>query len=188
MLFVGGFRHRPNIDAMTWFIDSVWPRVQAAVPGAKLNIVGPDPPREILGRASDAISVAGAISDEALVGLYASNQVAIAPMRFGAGVKGKVIEALSHGVPVVSTSFGVQGVKGASDFVAICDDAEPFARAITAILNDFETGRGRALAGLDFLARTCSEAAARQIMALDIPELANPATPGARAMKEPAAS
>src|SRR5262249_37498082 len=110
LLFVGGFRHSPNIDAMTWFVGEIWPRVLAAVPDAGLFIAGPTPRQAIKDLASDSVAVIGATSDEDLMRRYNDVTAAIVPLRFGAGVKGKLLEALSLGTPVVTTSVGIQGL------------------------------------------------------------------------------
>jgi glycosyltransferase involved in cell wall biosynthesis len=147
--------------------------VVAAVPSARLCIVGSSPPPEILALAGPAVTVTGGVSTEALNGLYAAAQVAIVPLRFGAGVKGKIFEALSFGTPVVSTSIGAQGLTGvAPQIMAVGDTTQAFAAAVAAILRDTSPAMARALAGLEFLERHASEAAARNALAPDVPEMA----------------
>jgi GT2 family glycosyltransferase/glycosyltransferase involved in cell wall biosynthesis len=172
LLFVGGFRHRPNVDGMLWFTREVWPVIVAAVPHASLGIAGSFPPPEIEALADDTITVTGAISDGVLRQLYLSSQVAIVPLRFGGGVKGKLLEALSYGTPIVTTSIGVQGVPGVPALVDVCDAAENFAAAVIGILKDPGSRLPRVLGGLDLIQATASEAAARRVLGQDVPQLA----------------
>lgn len=171
LMFIGGYRHRPNVDAMLWFTSEIWPRVQAADPGACLCIAGSFPPPEIEALSGPNIVVTGAISDETLRQIYLATQVVIVPLRFGAGVKGKVMEAASYARPIISTSVGVQGLAGAESFVTVRDSAEEFADAVIAALSDPDAQVRNALIGLDFVAATASEDAARRVFAADIPEL-----------------
>lgn len=136
VLFVGGFSHAPNLDAVRWFIQDIWPRVIAAAPDARFHVVGSNPPEELrmLG-AVPGVVVHGYVPDTAPFLDRAS--VSVAPLRYGAGMKGKVNEALAAGVPVVTTSFGAQGLGLVPGVHAIVtDDAEAFAAAIVALLQD----------------------------------------------------
>jgi glycosyltransferase involved in cell wall biosynthesis len=145
-LFVGGFRHGPNIDGMRWFLRSIWPVFHTAVPDGGLSVAGQDPER--LGAASEAgVAILGHVPD--LRPLYAAARVSVAPLRHGAGVKGKIVESLAHGVPVVTTSIGAEGMgltEGTD--VLVADDAEDFASLMVALWRDealwtrlSETGR-----------------------------------------------
>src|SRR5690606_22523285 len=120
--FVGGFGHAPNADGVGWFLSEVWPLVQDGAPGLRLMIVGADPAPEILAQACDGVEIAGSVSEEALDAAYRRARLAIAPLRFGAGVKGKVLEALRHGVPCVTTTVGAQGLEAAAA-LRVADDA-----------------------------------------------------------------
>jgi glycosyltransferase involved in cell wall biosynthesis len=97
--------------------------------------------------------------------------VSIVPLRYGAGVKGKVFEALSQGMPLVTTSTGVQGINGAAKFAEICDTADAFSSAVIEILHNPKSRVEKILAGLDFLDAAASEKAAQEILALDVPEI-----------------
>lgn len=130
MLFVGGFRHTPNVDGIRWFVHDVVPRLRAAGKRFHLNIVGANPPIDVLRLAGPDIAVLGFVADDRLVQLYASADMVVAPLRYGAGVKGKVVEAMAHGVPVVTTPVGAQGLDDASSMLFVAADAEGLARAI----------------------------------------------------------
>ena len=110
LLFVGGFNHPPNKDAMKWFLDDVYP--QLSTHNIALTIVGSLVPDFIFKYKEqfENITILSDISAEALDRLYARSRVAIAPLLSGAGVKGKVIEAMAKGVPVVGTDIAFEGM------------------------------------------------------------------------------
>lgn len=129
LLFVGGFNHAPNRDGLLWFCSAVWPQLNTNFKAA-LSVAGSNADAQILALSGDGIDVLGFVSDEELLRLYARADVVVAPLRYGAGVKGKVIEAMARGVPVVTTSVGAQGIQDASEMLLIADDADAFAAAI----------------------------------------------------------
>jgi O-antigen biosynthesis protein len=136
LLFVGGFWHVPNGDAVLWFVEHVWPRIRAEAPEVVFRIVGADPTPEVLAlRRLPGIEVVGYVPD--LTPYFDSARVFVAPLRFGAGMKGKVGQSLVHGLPVVSTAVGAEGmslVDGAHLLMA--DTAEEFAEAVLSLLDD----------------------------------------------------
>ncbi len=151
VLFVAGFRHPPNVDAATWFVAEVMPLLRARRPGVRLALVGSSPTDEVLALAGDDIEVTGFVSDAELERWYARSRVAIAPLRFGGGMKGKVLEALRHGVPCVTTSTGVQGLGAASGFMQGIDDARAMADRIETLLADDAEWQRVSTEGLAFL-------------------------------------
>jgi GT2 family glycosyltransferase len=136
LLFVGGFGHPPNVDAALWFVREVLPILWIKYPTLTFYCVGSFPPSELQELADDRIRVTGYVTEEALTRLYQSARVSIVPLRYGGGVKGKLVEALWHGLPVVSTSSGIQGLPDAGKFVSVADTAEDFADVIEALLMD----------------------------------------------------
>ncbi len=108
LLFVGNFAHNPNIDAMLYFCSQVFPQVQQYLPAVKLFIVGNHPPEEIRRLAGPNIVVTGYVPD--LQVYYQKCRVDVAPLRFGAGMKGKISEAMAAGLPVVTTTIGAEGM------------------------------------------------------------------------------
>ena len=150
LLFVGGFAHPPNIDAITWFCREVLPKAQAAGRELALTIVGSKAGAEVKALERPGVNVRGFVSEEELLRLYAETDIVIAPLRYGAGVKGKVIEAMARGVPVVTTDVGAQGIDGADQLLFIANTAETLAAAVIAA-TDHAAARQRAGASLDFI-------------------------------------
>lgn len=136
IVFVGGFRHPPNVDAVLWFVAEVWPKIAARLPDAVFHCIGGDLPPEIEALASvPGVRVHGYVPD---IRPYMDGAlIAVAPLRYGAGVKGKVNLSMAHGQPVVATSCAVEGMhlRNGED-VLIADDASAFAEAVIRIHND----------------------------------------------------
>ena len=145
IIFVAGFGHPPNEDAAIWFVEHILPKVQAAVPDACVSIVGSNPTDTVRALAAPHVAIFADVSDADLTAAYDRARVAVVPLRCGAGVKRKVVEALRRGVPLVTTTVGVQGLPGLSSVVAVADDADAFAAAVVVLLqHDFEwEQRGR---------------------------------------------
>ncbi len=138
VIFVAGFGHPPNIDAANWFVENVWGDVLSDAPGTKLYLVGSNPTDSVLALASNTIIVTGYVSDNELINYYLSTKVAIAPLRFGGGMKGKVVEAIVYGIPLVTTHIGIQGLSGASDIVKVTSSPGMMAKYIVNLLKDKE--------------------------------------------------
>uniref|UniRef100_A0A7C4VRE8 Glycosyltransferase n=1 Tax=Desulfatirhabdium butyrativorans TaxID=340467 RepID=A0A7C4VRE8_9BACT len=136
ILFVAGFAHPPNVDGAVWFVTEILPLVHARMEGIHVYLVGSNPSEEVLKLASKDITVTGFVSDEELERFYNRSRVAVAPPRFGAGVKGKVIEALRFGLPIVTTTTGLQGLAHMSDCIAVADDPHSFAEHVLHLLTD----------------------------------------------------
>ncbi len=182
LLFVGGFSHRPNVDGILWFVDQVWPMVKERLPKTKLTIAGSNPLPEIVKLASDDIKVVGFVSDETLAQLYDEVDAAIAPLRFGAGVKGKVLEALSVGTPIVITSVAAQGIPDIRDVCPVTDTAEAFAEAVIALLESRSLRVSTSRNGQDLIRRHFSIDAVRDVFSRDIPEIRLPSANAAPPM------
>ncbi len=108
IVFVGGFKHPPNIDAALWLARDIMPLVTGEVPEARLVIIGGDAPEELCALASTTVHVTGFVP--ALEPYFARARLSIAPLRYGAGVKGKIVNSLQAGVPVVTTAVGNEGI------------------------------------------------------------------------------
>ena len=151
LMFVGGFSHTPNVDGVVWFVTNVMPILREHDSRFRLTIAGSNPTQAILDLANADIEIVGRVSDEQLRALYADAGMSIAPLRYGSGVKGKVIEALGNGTPLVTTTIGAQGVPRAADIMGVADDAPGFAAAIIDIATDRAMARQRASAALKFI-------------------------------------
>lgn len=133
VLFVAGFDRAPNVDAARWLVRSILPQVGAE---AHLKLVGSNPAEDVRKLAGRQVEVTGYVSDEQLLAAYARARVAVVPLRMGAGMKGKVIEALHHGLPLVTTPVGAQGLEGLDAVATVSDDEAVLARAIRTLLED----------------------------------------------------
>jgi len=136
LLFVGGFSHPPNADAVLWFVREIWPKVKQHLPGAAFQIAGAAAPHEVLSLASEDVKVLGFVSDERLAELYRTSRLVVIPLRYGAGVKGKTVEAMAHGVPVVCTSWGVEGMTGVEEILDPLQYRTPLEDGIAALYHD----------------------------------------------------
>ncbi len=135
LVFVGGFKHAPNVDAMQYFCREVMPLITAARPLARLKIIGSHPPQVIHDLAGEHVDVLGYVPETAphLQSAY----ISVAPLRYGGGMKGKVGEAMSYGLPVVTTSFGAEGFGlTPGEDLLIGDTAESFAAQVITLLDD----------------------------------------------------
>nr|WP_051197606.1 glycosyltransferase [Butyrivibrio sp. MB2005] len=136
ILFVGGFGHPPNEDAVNWFATEIWPDVRKEL-GISFHIVGSKAtPRIEKLSGKDGIILEGFVSEERLMELYDTCKLVVVPLRYGAGVKGKVIEALYYGAPMVTTSVGTEGIPDVEDIIEVADDAKQFANMVISLYND----------------------------------------------------
>ncbi|MBO6766657.1 glycosyltransferase, partial [Maricaulis sp.] len=165
--FLGGFGHPPNVDAVDWFLDEVWPRVRAVDGKAEFALAGskmPDRYKRLDGR--DGISVLGFV--ESLPDYFNRIRLSVVPLRVGAGAKGKVAASLAAGVPCVSTSVGVEGMQlEAGREIAVADTAEALAAQILQVFEDEAEWRRYREEGLAYADRITSRRALRaQILAM----------------------
>jgi len=133
--FVGGFYHAPNVDAVQFLVREIIPRVRAARPDVSLAIVGSDMPAEIYALERPGVRPVGHVPD--LESWLSSWRVFVAPLRFGAGVKGKITHAMSVGLPAVTTSLGAEGTGFRhGDEIMIADTPATFAAAVLSLYED----------------------------------------------------
>jgi GT2 family glycosyltransferase/glycosyltransferase involved in cell wall biosynthesis len=158
VLFVGGYRHGPNVDAALWLLREVMPLVWHELPRLVCTLVGSHMPDELRALGSLRVEVPGQVPD--LAPLYHQRRVAVAPLRFGAGIKGKVLEAFAAGRPCVMTTIAAEGLALPGPLAALVhDDAEGLARAIVALHHDDGRCALAADAGRQLIATGYSEAA-----------------------------
>ena len=173
MMLVAGFRHRPNVDAALWLVTQVMPRIKAQMPNLTLILAGSSPPPEVTALQSEDVIVTGYVSDGLLRRLYSTTTVIVAPLRFGGGVKGKIIEAMRFGVPVATTTAGSQGMVGWEAYLEVGDTPEKFADSVLRLLHSADLRQQRALYALDYIEHEYSYSAVVRRMAEDIPELSS---------------
>jgi glycosyltransferase involved in cell wall biosynthesis len=142
LVFSGTLDFRPNVDAVTWFVREVLPRMRARRPDARLLVVGKRPAPALQRLADEgALLLTGELSD--VRPYLAGAAVYVVPMRIGGGVRLKLLEALALELPVVSTSMGAEGLSGlhAGTHCLLADDAPGFAEATLRLLDDAALGR-----------------------------------------------
>ena len=149
LLFVGSYRHPPNVDAALWLASEILPRVRARLPDVVLNLVGGDAPDEVVALGGlPGVRFHGYVPD--LLPLLEGARVGVAPLRYGAGVKGKVNQSLAHGQPMVATLCAVEGMHLVhGEDVLVADDAEDFAEAVVRLYQDQALWQKLALGGLE---------------------------------------
>ena len=157
LIFVGGFAHSPNIDAAVWFVSKVLPLIHQSLPDVSLDLVGSNPSAAVLALKSPLINVTGYVSDAELYQLYAQARVAVIPLLYGAGIKGKVIEACQMGVPLVTTDVGVQGMPDLANIVDISTDPQTFANAVVHLLTKNDLWQHRSSVQQNFVRRNFSK-------------------------------
>ncbi|MFZ2235878.1 MAG: glycosyltransferase, partial [Dokdonella sp.] len=135
LVFVGGFQHPPNIDAVDWFVKAVFPLVRPALPGVRFHVIGSKIIDEVLALAADDVIVHGYVED--IAPFMDDCRISVAPLRYGAGVKGKVNMAMSYGLPVAATAIAVEGMHvRIGEDVLVADDAAGLANEIIRLYSD----------------------------------------------------
>jgi O-antigen biosynthesis protein len=169
LLFVAGFGHPPNSEAAVWFVRQVLPLIRQHAGPVELTLAGSNPTEAVKALDGPEVRVTGYLTDEELFERYRTARVVVAPLQYGGGVKGKVVEALHFGVPCVTTSVGAQGLAEASSFLSSCDDPEPFAEAVVKLLQDDAAWRARSKAGQEFTKRRFSPEALVSVLTQVLP-------------------
>lgn len=165
LLFVCSFAHTPNVDGLVWFLREIWPSVRQAVPDLQFDIVGRDPVPVVVEAVaqSEGVRLLGWVPD--LTPVYGRARVAMAPLRFGAGIKGKVGEAMSFGVPTVVTTIAAEGMSLTDRTTAVvADEAEDFAKGIVELVRDDDLWTRISAAGLAHVDETFGRQALRSAL------------------------
>ena len=163
MIFVGGYGHTPNVDAAVWLVKDILPLVWKELPTARLMIVGSNPPDSVKALQNERVEVLGYVPD--LTPYYDRSRVSVNPLRYGAGVKGKIVGSLRAGVPVITTSVGNEGI-GLRDGVEalIADSAQAIAENIVVLYRSDRRCQSLADAGRSVIRRQFSTMKARRII------------------------
>jgi O-antigen biosynthesis protein len=164
LVFVGGFRHPPNVDAVRWFVTDVFPAIRARLPDVRFHCIGSNTPQEIEAlSARPGVEIHGHVVD--IAPYMDGSRIALAPLRYGAGVKGKINLSMAHGQPVVATSCAVEGMHlRAGDDVLVADDADAFAEAVVRLYQDAGLWQQLASNGLRNVERHFSLDAGRDVV------------------------
>jgi GT2 family glycosyltransferase/glycosyltransferase involved in cell wall biosynthesis len=160
LVFIGGFQHPPNTDAVLFYAREILPRIRAALPHVKTYIVGSKVPATIKALAADDFVVTGFVPD--VTPYFTGCRVSISPLRYGAGVKGKVNLAMSFGLPVVATSVSIEGMfLTPGEDVLVADSPAAFADAIVRLYHDAALWQRLAEGGRDNVRNRFSRDVAR---------------------------
>jgi GT2 family glycosyltransferase/glycosyltransferase involved in cell wall biosynthesis len=162
VVFIGSYAWYPNPEAVQWFTKSIWPKILKANPKAEFLIIGSDPTPEVLALASvPGVKVLGYVPETKPYLDMAA--VSVAPLLVGGGMKGKVNEAMAHGIPVVATGIGAQGFDVVNGkHMIVTDNPDEFASAVIKLLKDEKRQREMGLAGQQFNSAICSQQAVRE--------------------------
>ncbi|HEY0798707.1 MAG TPA: glycosyltransferase [Candidatus Baltobacteraceae bacterium] len=137
ILFIGSYNHPPNVDAARWLCNEVMPLVWEELPGATVTLLGSEPPHSVCELAGERVQVPGFIRN--VTPYFLNHRVFVAPLRFGAGLKGKVGQSFSFALPIVMTEIGAEGfdVVAERDYL-LASTPRDFAAAIVRLYNDGE--------------------------------------------------
>lgn len=137
LIFIGGYAHKPNIDAAKWLIEDIMPNVWLINPDIEVILLGSNPSPEVLTLQSDRVFVPGFVND--VTEYFNDAKLFIAPLRFGAGMKGKIGQSLSYALPIITSDIGAEGIglKTNENFI-LANSADEFIAAILKLYNDQE--------------------------------------------------
>jgi glycosyltransferase involved in cell wall biosynthesis/SAM-dependent methyltransferase len=164
IVFIGGFLHRPNVDAVVYFVREIFPLVRKELPGVRFHIVGSEPPREVQELACQDVLITGYV--ERLQPVLDHCRLTVAPLRYGAGYKGKVAMSMAYGVPGVISRVAAEGMELSHEVeVLITDEPLAFAAEVVRLYRDEALWERLSRAGLKFAAERFSPEAARAQLA-----------------------
>ena len=129
ILFIGSYNHPPNVDAVLWLCQEIMPLVWSKIPEVKVTLLGNEPKPEVQNLHSERVKVTGYVED--VSPYFLNHRVFVSPLRYGAGMKGKIGQSLEYGLPVVSTVIGTEGMNLVPDInVLEANTTEIFAQQI----------------------------------------------------------
>jgi GT2 family glycosyltransferase/glycosyltransferase involved in cell wall biosynthesis len=160
IFFVGGYQHPPNVDAARWFVGQVWPLIHEQLPEVEFHLIGSKAPDEIRSLHGEGVTFHGFVPD--LEPWLDGCRIAVAPLRYGAGIKGKVNMSMSRGQPVVATPIAVEGMfaKAGQD-ILVAETPEQFAAEVVRLYRDEELWNRVSAHGLENVRRYFSVETAR---------------------------
>jgi len=135
LMFLGGFQHIPNIDAAEHLVKEIFPEIKQNISDVKLFIVGSHPPDKVKKLESDDVKVTGYVPD--ITSYFKECKVMLSPLRYGAGVKGKITQSLSQGLPVITSTIGAEGINMVDgENCMISDDDKEVAKKTISVYTD----------------------------------------------------
>jgi glycosyltransferase involved in cell wall biosynthesis len=135
IVFVGGYQHTPNIDAVLYFVSEIMPLLRIRLPGVCFYVVGSKVPPEIQALATEDVIITGFVED--LNPLLDKMRISVAPLRYGAGIKGKIGSAMAVGLPVVATTLAAEGMSlSDGENIMVAETSQQFADAIVKLYHD----------------------------------------------------
>ena len=158
--FIGAFQHSANLDAIDYFLEEIFPLIRHAISDVKFYIIGSDPPESVQRWRCEDVIVTGFVPD--LAQTFDSCRLSVAPLRFGAGVKGKILTSMSYGVPVVASSIAAEGMHLTDgEDIIVADCPERFCAAVARVHDDQALWNRLSQTGLKSVAQRFSVDAAR---------------------------
>ena len=180
--FVGGYQHTPNVDAVQFFANDVMPLLRERLKGVCFYAIGSKPPPEVQSLASEDVVVTGYVED--LDSLLDRMRVSVAPLRFGAGIKGKIGTTMSIGLPTVGTSIAVEGMSlTAGSNILVADDAPAIANAVVRLYQDSQLWQSVSDRSLEFAKHAWGAEAAWKTLAGVLFDIDLPVVRGTRALR-----
>ncbi len=166
IMFVGGYRHPPNVDAALFYCREIVPRLRVRLPGVVTYLIGSNPPPAVTKLQGDGIEVLGFVPE--IEPWFDKCRLSVSPLRYGAGVKGKINHSMSRGLPVVATATSVEGMHlVAGEEILVADDPDAFADAVARLYREEALWNHLSTAGIANVRRHFSpEAAAEPIGAV----------------------
>lgn len=155
LAFVGGYRHPSNVDAAKWAAQSLMPLLRREVCEVELLLVGSHMPQEVAALAATDVVPVGYLPS--LDGIFGRIRLTIAPLRYGAGLKGKVLDSMAVGIPCVMTPIAAEGLNLPAELQSlVADGPSEFAQRIATLCRDERIYRGAVKAGQAYVAANYS--------------------------------
>ncbi len=174
--FIGNYQHPPNLDGVEWFLSEVFPKVRKKLPDVRLKLAGSGMPASLRDFAGDGVEIVGWVED--LADLFATVRLSVAPLRFGAGFKGKVATSLAYGLPVVGSSISLEGTGLADgDGVLMADTPQAFAASVVRLHEDAALWQAQSARGVERVTALYSPEAALAIWKRLLIRLDRPVAP-----------
>ncbi|RJF70792.1 glycosyltransferase family 4 protein [Rhodopseudomonas palustris] len=161
--FIGGFAHQPNVDAVDYFIKSIWPLVLARQPDLQFYIIGSHMPQRLRELEVAGVVAVGFVED--LAASLGAVRLSVAPLRYGAGAKGKIVSSVGLGVPCVATEIGAEGMGLVHDeTIVVATSEQAFAEQVVKLHNDRAHWQRISRAGMAFIREHYSLESGREVL------------------------